>query len=215
VGRVRSSLPRRLPRHRLPLHRRVRADPAAARSWLATGALALAAALAVGGATSRAEHARDRWGTRRTVLVAARPVRAGAALRAGDLRTERWPVAVAPPGALASVPPGGWAAADLDPGTPLTPSLIRRPGAGRARRRTVAVPAGEAALPVREGDRVDVWAPVAEATGPEGLRVRRIATGAVVAGTGPRTVVVAVEPGEVAAVARAAATGGVALVGSG
>lgn len=210
MGRLRPSIPR----SRVPLHRRAQADPAAARSWLAVAALALAAAALVGHAVADAQHAQQRWGRRRTVLVTTRAVRAGTPL-AGAVERRAWPDGLVPPRAVRSVPPGAWAATDLDPGVALSAAAVRSPGQGRGRRRTVALRAGDAPLPVREGDRVDVWATVDASLARGKPTTRRIATGAVVAAAGDRTVVVAVEPDEVAEVARAASLATVTLVGSG
>jgi hypothetical protein len=198
----------------VPLHRRAQADPAAARSWLAVAALALAAAALVGHAVGGAQRAEQRWGHRRTVLVTTRTVRAGTPL-AGAVRPQAWPEGLVPPRALRAIPPGAWAAADLDPGVALSAAAVRGPGQGRGRRRTVALRAGDAPLPVREGDRVDVWATVDPSLAGDKPATRRIAVGAVVTAASDRTVVVAVEPGEVAQVARAATLATVTLVGSG
>lgn len=201
---------RRLPRSRVPLHRRIRQDPAAVRHWLLVAALAWALASAVGHALDRAEATRARWGRTEAVWVADRAIGAGEPL-AGSVRTARWPDALVPGAPLAQVPPGARAAGPIDPGTPITRALVDREGPDL---RTVAVPLGEARLPVQEGDRVDVWATRDPATSPEGEgSTRRVASGARVAATTERSVVLEVTPAQVGPVASAVATATISLVG--
>jgi Flp pilus assembly protein CpaB len=208
VGRIRSSVPR----SRLPLHRRPLADPAALRRWLVVLALAAATGLAVSRTLSAAEAARQRWGRTRTVVVATRPLATGDAL-AGATRTVAWPEGLLPDAAVREVPPGARAAGPIDGGAPLTRGLLAT-GDDDGRRR-VALPVGSAPLPVRPGDRVDVWATTDPSLGGGTLATRRLAVGAEVTSAGDAAVVVAVAPDEVPDLAEAAALATVTLVAVG
>lgn len=203
-------LRRRLPRSRVPLHRRIRQDPAGVRHWLLVGALAWLLASVVGHALDRAEAARERWGPTEAVWVADRPVRTGDRID-GAVRAARWPAALVPDAAVSQIPSGARAAGPIDPGTAITGAVI---GDGRRERRTVAVPLGDARLPVREGDRVDVWATGDPATATDGrAAARRVASGARVASASDRSVVLEVDPAQVERLAAAAATATITLVG--
>ncbi|MCU1369288.1 MAG: Flp pilus assembly protein RcpC/CpaB, partial [Ilumatobacteraceae bacterium] len=80
--------------------------------------------------------------------------------------------------------------------------------------RTVPVPIGDAGLPVRAGDRVDVWATGDPSTSTDGrAATHRVASGARVAAASDRSVVLEVTPGQVEAVAAAAATATITLAG--
>lgn len=208
MGRVRSPIPR----SRLPLHRRVLADPAAVRRWLVVVALAAATAGLTARALAAGEAARTRWGTTRVVLVATRAVRPGEALTR-VVRPVRWPLAHVPSRALTHLPAGSRARAALDAGAPVTAAVVTTsmPGAAPGRRR-LAVPVGPARLPLRAGDRVDVWATVDPSLARGRLTTSRVAVAGVVTSAGPHEVVVAVEPGEVADVAEALARATVTLV---
>lgn len=150
--------PRRpFPRSRVPWPRRVAADPLARRYWVAVGIVALAAGALVSRADATARAASERWGPSRPVLVVAEPVGAGERL-ADALEVERWPEELVPATALLEVGPDDRAAADLDPGAPVTSSAVAPRGSGAPERRLVAVPTGPDALPVEPGDRVEVWA---------------------------------------------------------
>lgn len=203
---------RRILRSRVPLHRRLRQDPAAARHWLLVIVLAWLLASLVGQALERADQARARWGRTSAVWVADQPVRAGAPL-AGALRHRRWPAALVPPAAIGEVPAGARAAGPIDAGTAVTGAMVE---ATVAERRTVAIPVDGARLPVHEGDRVDVWATADPAVAAEGTpATHRVASGARVVSSSDAAVVLAVAPGQVAEVAEAAATASVTLVGGG
>ena len=209
MGRVRSSIPRT----RLPLHRRLLADPAAARRWLVVIALATATA----GLTCRflagAETSRRSWGHTRTVLVVDRAVETGEPL-AGAVTAARWPVALAPDGVVADLPDGARASGPLGPGSPVTDAVVADSLPGGDGRRRVAVPVGATRLPLEPGDRVDVWASIDPSLAGGELATRRVATDATVTSTGEATVVVAVDPDEVAPVAEATALATVTLVGT-
>ena len=206
----RPSLRRRLPRSRVAWHRRIRQDPAAVRHWLLVAVLAWGLATVVGRAQDQADTARSQWGRTTSVWVAQRPLRAGDPF-AGAVRAERWPRAQAPAAALAAVPAGARASGPVDAGAALTTGLIEPAGPGR---RTIAVPLAEAHLPVRAGDRVDVWAtadPAAVADGEPATR--RVAADARIATASARSVVLEVDPAQVAAVAEAGSTATITLVG--
>ena len=141
---------RRLPRSRVPLHRRLVRDRAVIRHWLVVAVLAWILAALVTSAVGRAETTQRRWGRTAAAWVAVRPLRAGDALD-GALREERWPEALLPPSA-ARPQPGTRAAAPIDEGSVVTDAMVARPEAAG---RTVAVPLPDAHLPVREGERVD------------------------------------------------------------
>lgn len=194
----------------MPLRRRIHQDPAAVRHWLIVVVLAAVLAALVGHAQDRADTARARWGRTRVVWVADRPVRAGDQLD-GSVRATRWPTALAPRSAVGQVPVDARAAGPIDAGAAITSALVEPQDTDR---RTVAVPVGDARLPVQEGDRVDVWATADPSTVPDGDDpTRRVASGARVAATSDRSVVLEVAPAQVAAVAAAAATATITLVG--
>lgn len=208
MGRVRSTIPR----SRLPLGRRILADPAVVRRWLVVLALATATAGITGKAVAAGEAERSRWGETTTVLVATRSIRAGEVL--GTLvRPERWPVAHVPTRAMSRLPPGGRARAALDAGMPITAAAVtnEKPGTASGLRR-VAVPIGPASIAFKPGDRVDVWATVDPSLSEGRLTTSRVAIGGEVASASARSVVIAVEPGEIPDVAEAIALATVTLV---
>jgi Flp pilus assembly protein CpaB len=180
------------------------------RRWLLVAALAWLLVALVDGAVDRAEAAEARWGRTRRVWVADRPVAGGDRL-AGAVRSRSWPAALVPDAALARVPDEARAASAIDPGAPLTAASIE---VRTTERRTVAVPVPEARLPVEAGDRVEVWATSDPAAVADGDRAtRRVATGARVASASDRTVVLEVRPSQVEALADAAASATLTLVG--
>lgn len=205
MGRVRPSVPR----HRLPPHRRLLADPAALRRWLLVTTLALTAASITWRVVAGAEAARAEWGTTRSVLVAERPMAAGDPVDAVVER--RWPVALVPPGAIDALPPGARAAAPLAPGVPLTDAALIERGQGLDRPR-VALPAGANRLPLEPGDRVEVWTTVDPSLTGTAPTTRRVATDVTVVAADADTVVVAVDPEEVAPLADAVALATLTLV---
>jgi Flp pilus assembly protein CpaB len=210
AARRRSPLRRRIPRSRTPLHRRVRQDPAGVRRWLLVAGLAWAAAALVDRSLDQAHDAQDRWGRTTAVWVVERPLGTGDRL-AGALRQETWPQALAPGAAIARVPADARAAGRLDPGTPITAAALEQRTAAR---RTVAVPVPAGGLPVGDGDRVDVWATADPTTVADGDdATRRVATDARVARSTDRAVVLEVRPAQVEALAAAAASATITLVG--
>lgn len=209
MGRTRPSFPR----SRVPWHRRLLLDLAALRSWAIAVVLAVVVAAGVGRVVSRAQVAEDRWGRSRSLLVATRPVRAGDPM-AGSVRLTSWPAGLVPVGWPTTLAAGARATEPLAAGAPVTPSTVSKLGpdgeaAGPGRRR-VAIAVGDAPLPLRRGGRVDVWATTDPSLN-DGA-TRRVATGAVVASAGSRTVVVAVRASEVAAVTEAITLATVTLV---
>ncbi|WP_421118790.1 SAF domain-containing protein [Aquihabitans daechungensis] len=197
-------------RSRVPLHRRIRQDPAAARHWLLVAALAWVLAALVSGALHRADEARRQWGRTTPVWVAAHPLRPGERLH-DAVRLRRWPAALVPAAAISDVDPGSRASTAIDTGAAITAAMVERPG---GERRSVALPVPDARLPVEEGDRVDVWATADPATVADGApATRRVAADARVVRSADASVVVEVSPGQVAAVADAAATATITLVG--
>ena len=209
MGRFRSSIPR----SRTPWRRRAQVTPAALRYWLFVATLAVVVAAVVGHAVDRAASAERRWGGTRVVFVTTRTVRRGERLDRAS-RAEHWPTALVSARAVARLPAGAVAAAAVDPGVPLTAALVT--GARRAvGTRTVAVSLGDARLPVRAGDLVDVWATADPTEVPDGEpATRQVASDATVVATTGTTVVLAVPPRAVADVADAAATDTVTLVGT-
>ena len=203
-------------RSRLPIHQRVLRDPAAVRYWLLVTAAALVLATGVGHVVGRAESTREGWGQTEVVQVLTRSVRAGDPL--DDAFTEsRWPRSLVPDAAIDELADGATANGDLDAGTPLTASQVQDPSTDAATdERTIAIPLGDAVVPLRPGDRVDVWATVDPSLVADGgVATRRVAIGARVTDMGDEAAVLRVESGQVAEVAEAVATATITLVGRG
>jgi len=210
VGRSRH----RIARSRVPRRLRLLLDPAALRHWLLVLALAALVAGIVARSLGAAERARQAWGSTAPVVVAARDLEPGEALDAGALQTVRWPTALRPAAALRAPPADGTTAGvALAAGMPIDAAQTRSPER-LDHLRTVAIPIDGAALPVRVGDEVDVWA-VADALVADGdPRSRRVATGAEVVARSDGAVVLALDADDVEATTAAAATAVVVLVGS-
>lgn len=188
-------------------------DPAAVRYWLLVGALAVVLASVVGHALSSAEAERARWGRTRTVWVATAAIGLGDPL-GPSVRSEPWPAGLVPPGAVHAAPTGRRAARPIAPGEPITSSALVATG-DATRRRSVSLPLGDGHLPVEAGDRVQVWATADPTTVADGqLPTRLLAPSAVVDRTGDGWAVVLVQPDEVRALADAAATATITLVGT-
>ena len=208
MGRLRNAVPR----SRVPWHRRVLRDPAAVRYWLLVGAVALVLATVVGRSLDRAESTRRGWGRTRLVLIAARPIRTDEPL-AGAVRRERWPTGLVPPAALTALRPDARAVGPLDPGTPITSASLA--DQHRADHRTVAVALPDAHLPVEPGDVVDVWATTDPSLVADGEQAtRRVAVRVRVEAVRDASVVLVVAPAQVAALADAASTATISLVGT-
>lgn len=212
MGRLRH----RLPRSRVPWRLRLLADPAMARYAIGVVLLASLLATLVGRSIAAAEHARSAWGRRIDVVVAARPLSAGDRIDADATRIEAWPAAVVPDGVLQGrVPTDAVAAGALAEGVPIATDALRPPGAADGARRTVALPLAAAALPVEVGELVDVWTVVDAALVPDArARAERVAQGAEVIERRDASVVVAVARDEVEAIAAAATSSRLVLVGS-
>ena len=182
--------------------------------WTLIGALSLLTGGFVLERTDAADRARERWGSTQAVMVAARALPEGHRIVPGDLRQRSWPVALAPPGAVASVAEGTIVASSIAAGEPVIRERIGRAGAGPVaavlalNRRAVAIPIGEAPPPVAVGDRADLVAAV-----PSGARV--VATGAQVVEVHDHSVVIAVGEDELPAVASGLVDGTVVIAVSG
>jgi Flp pilus assembly protein CpaB len=176
--------------------------------WLAAVALTALTVSTVARVTGTAAAERARWGEQRPVVVARHDLRPGERLRDVDVRMV--PAALVPRGAVAA--PGGqvvaaWIAGGeivvrdrLAPrGLSATAALLP-PGS-----RGVAVPAGQAPLPVEVGDRVDVVAT-------DDTSATTIARDAVVIAVDEAAVTVAVDREDAASVAYAVTAAAVTLV---
>jgi Flp pilus assembly protein CpaB len=185
--------------------------------WTLTALIATGIGYVVYGVAESAEDARARYGTLRPALVARRALSPGDTLDATSTEVRHLPAALVADGSLAAVPtPPATAvvAAPIAAGEVVHRLRVGRGGDGPvaallpAGTRGVAIPADEAALPLRPGDRVDVVAAVAAGAGGQ---ARVVAARAVVAHVAERGIVVAVAQAEVAGVAQAVADGGVLL----
>lgn len=212
MGRVPVLRPRRrVPRARLPLHRRLLADPVSLRRWLLVAALAIVAAALTGSVLSSAEAERRQWGETTTVWVTTRAVAPGEVL-AGATRAAIWPTALVPTGATGPVEDQTVATQSIGVGLPVTADAI---GTVRDDRRHVALPVGSAPMPVAPADEVEVWATTDPSLSDSSLATRRIAADARVVSADDRAVVVSVSPDDVADVAEAAALATVTVVAVG
>lgn len=182
--------------------------------WLLVGLLASMTAGLIVQRIGALDAARRSWGDTTTVVVARRPLVAGHRLEPGDTTTDRWPIALLPDDAVSTVALGTVVAAPVAPGEPLVRRRLGRgdagPVAGRlpAGTRGVAIPLGDAVVPVQPGDRVDV---VAAGSTP-GAAGAIVAAGAPVITASDTVVVAAIRLAEVGAVAGAMANGDVLLV---
>ena len=102
-------------------------DPAALRYWAAVIALAALLAGIVGRTVASAERSRDAWGSRRTVLVAARTLEAGDALGPAEVRSVRWPAELVPPEAVSTLPDEVRARGPIGAGAPITADVVAAP----------------------------------------------------------------------------------------
>lgn len=212
MGRVRTPIPR----SQVPLPRRLLLDPVVLRSWLLLAAGTVVVVAAVAHLVTGAEDTRRAWGRTRPVLVASRAVPLGAPL-AGAVSTRRWPEALVPRGALRSLPDGATAAGTLTAGVPVTEAALDHDAAktGGPDRRLVALPTGDARLPLARGDRVDVWATFDPSLAGDRPTTRRVAIEAVVTSSSSRALVVGIRPAEVPDVAEATTTATITLVAAG
>ena len=175
----------------------------------------------VGEASARA----SRLGGLVDVPVAARPVEAGASLRARDVAVRRLPAAVLPDGPLARSAGGKTALVPLAAGEILLAAKLAPDGLrGVAAlvppgNRALAVPVDPGGLSLRTGHRVDVLATFEVAGGAEGAADTAptfpVATDALVVDVGDEAVTIAVTPEQAPRVAFALARGTVTLALSG
>lgn len=204
----------------------IRRLPAAARRSLAAPRsywlLAATVAVGVGALTftwlHRAETLASEWGEQREVLVVTARVAPGGPVSPADLQRRSLPVAVVPDDAVDEVGAEAAAAIALTPGMVLTTAmttgadhsaLAARVPAGM---RAVAVPRGEAAVPVVPGDNVDLVDVPSDGRAPT-----MVAEAAPVLAVDETAVTVAVPGERVLDATRAAATrtAQLALVGGG
>ena len=180
--------------------------------WSLVGLTAGAVALHVGRAEQRADQTRASWGRSVEVLVLRHDIPTGGAVGTGDVDVVRWPARLAPGADLTSVPSGAVATAPLLAGERLVAARLGSAGVGPvaglvgAGRRGIAVPMGDASLPVVVGDPVDVLG--ADAVGETTAVLARHAQ---VIHVGEAQVVVAVREGAATAVATAVLTGSAVL----
>ena len=164
------------------LHRLHRA---AAVWWLAAFTLAAATGLAVTRLVGRAEAQAARYGSVRTVAVAARPLDAGTVLAEGDVERRTLPAAFLPAAPVAPEPVGHALLVAVAEGEPLLEAKLAAFGVRGVASllppgtRALAVPVGPASPPLQRGDRVDVLATFD--TTPAGAET----DGVLVAGAGP------------------------------
>ena len=205
--------------HVLRLRRLARSAPV---FWVVVAALAGLTALTAARLVGRAEASAARYGSLRPVVVATRPVEAGAVLQAGDVAVRALPAAFLPDDHVvaASDAVARTVVVALFPGVPLVRAQLAPEGVrGIAAllppgTRAVAVPAGGASAPVRTGDRVDVLATFdpSAAMSSAGEPTLAVATAALVVDVGEDSATVAVSPEEARRVAFAVAHGVVTLV---
>ena len=203
-------------RSRVPRRLRPLLDPAALRYWAAVIALAALLAGIVGRTVASAERSRDAWGSRRTVLVAARTLEAGDALGPAEVRSVRWPAELVPPEAVSTLPDEVRARGPIGAGAPITADVVAAPDEGPPPgARTIAIAVDERSLPVKVGQRVDLWSVPDGAIGADGaVGAERVAIDALVLDASEAVVVVAVRSAQVADAAEAVATAHVVLVGT-
>lgn len=132
--------------------------------WIVALALAAATASVVAGSIAAAEARARQWGARTEVPVAARDVEAGAVLTARDVVRRRLPVALLPRSGIATEPVGHAVVVPIVAGEVLLEAKVAPWGvrgiaaAMPPGSRALAVPRGDAAPPLHNGDHVDVLA---------------------------------------------------------
>jgi hypothetical protein len=189
---------RRLTRHPVPF-------------WIATVALAAVTASSIAHVAGAAADERARWGVRRAVLVARHDLAPGDALR--DVEVRMVPAALVPRGAARDASDRtvvAWiGAGEIVLARRLAPDGLSATAARLPRgTRGVAVPQGQAPLPVEVGDRVDLVATLDTTS-------VTVATDAVVVAVNEDAVTVAVDRVDAPRVADAVASATVTLVLSG
>lgn len=171
--------------------------------WTAVGALALMIGVLVAQATSQVEAARESWGETRTVIVAAADIAPGDPL-AGATASRDVPAPMVPDGAVTELDPTATATQRVAAGETVMMHDVASVSGPRA-----LIPDGWLAVAIAEpvGSGVRTGDAVSVASG--GLVIAE--DGVVVGATG-EAVLVAVPAGEAAQVARAVASGDVALL---
>jgi len=184
--------------------------------WGLTALAAIVTASVVTDAVARAD-ATARARAPRPVLVTTAAVDAGGVLTEANTAVVMRPADERPEGALADLPAGAVASAVLVRGEVVVASRLAPAGLSPAAAllppgtRGVAVPVGDAPLPVVPGDRVDVVATLPlDLTGDTGA-ASVVIEGAVVVLAGDGTVVVGVPAADVATLASALGEGTVQL----
>lgn len=176
--------------------------------WLAAIALIAVTVSAVAHVTDAAAAERARWGALRPVLVAGRDLHPGDRVRGAHV--ERVPAALVPRGALTS-PTNGTVVAEIAAGEVVLARRVAPSGLSATASRLppgtrgIAVPVGQAPLPVEIGDRVDVVATL-------DTDAITIASDALVVAHDAAAVTVAVDRNDAADVAYAVTSATVTLV---
>ena len=198
-------------RSRVPLHRRLLGARSAVPYWMAVGILALITGAVVARLVDRTAAAERRLGATRAVAVATQPLVPGRPLGSSTVRLESRPTADVPRNALTQVPTGATVADRVEAREIITASrLAGRPSRVPAGRSTMAVPAGQAPLLVRPGERVDLYASFAPDLAPGGT-TSLVAARAIVVSAGRTAVTVAVRSREAPPLATALAQGTVTM----
>ncbi|MBK9180458.1 MAG: hypothetical protein IPM45_13030 [Acidimicrobiales bacterium] len=186
-------------------------------AWGVTLTLAGLTAAVVGGLTARAGATLDRYGTTRTVVVAAAALPAGHRVGPGDVTRRDVPVAFVPDGALAEAPLGRRLRDPVAPGEVLVPGRLAPDGVGPlaaqlpADQLGLAVPVDAPGLRLGPGDVVDVLATFDPTAAGEGDPTVTVASGATVLDTREGSVTLAVDAADAPRVAFALAAGVVTL----
>lgn len=185
--------------------------------WALAVALSLATGVAVARLAGAADARAERLGGLVDVPVAVRVVGAGAVLRAADVEVRSLPRALLPRGRVADAPAGRVAVVPLVPGEVVLAGKLAPDGLTGvaalvpAGHRALSVPAGDGALPLRPGNRVDVLATFDVAGAADAAPTFPVATAALVVDAGDEAVTVAVTSDEAPRVAFALARGTVTL----
>lgn len=147
---------RRLLPHRLRHHRATR--------WIVIALVVIVPFTIVQRATAAASRERHRWGDTRQVAVARHRISIGDTIDGDAVRTESWPAALVPDGAIDSVPAGRTALATIEQGEAVLSARVAPDGAhGTAALippgwRALAVPVAPTVIALGVGDQVDLIA---------------------------------------------------------
>ena len=188
--------------------------------WLAVAGLAVLTATSVAHASGRAESLSGRYGPLRPVVLAARRVEPGVALKVADVAVRQVPAGFRTEGSFGAVSQveGRTAVVPLLAGEQVLRGHLAPDGLAGvtallpAGTRAVAVPTGSAAPPLRAGDVVDLLATFdPSTTGGVGDSTLAVALAAPVVDVGPEAATVAVTPSEARAVALAISRGAVTV----